>query len=231
MNIYALDFRLELRLDLPSPHFSWQRIPLGDVAAQLTGSGIDFPEQMFYAEASMDSLDLVRQLLENKEVAAQQATLVLLFKEEAEKEHFFEALRDGYRPEVAAGGLVFNAQQELLLIERLGRWDLPKGKLEANESIEEAAWREVEEETHLQGHQTTSHFADTYHVFNRKGKWTFKVTHWYLMAVDQPQDLKPQTEEGITAVKWWSKEALASELPRTYPLIEDLINRVRETTH
>src|SRR5690554_763046 len=49
----------------------------------------------------------------------------------------------------AAGGLVLNSNQEVLLIYRRGVWDLPKGHVEEGETIETAAIREVQEETGL----------------------------------------------------------------------------------
>src|SRR4051812_48020306 len=49
----------------------------------------------------------------------------------------------------AAGGLVVNDGGEMLFIFRRGKWDLPKGKLEEGEDLEECAVREVEEETGL----------------------------------------------------------------------------------
>ena len=49
----------------------------------------------------------------------------------------------------AAGGMVYNAENKILFIYRLGKWDLPKGKLEPNELLKAAAIREIEEETGL----------------------------------------------------------------------------------
>ena len=49
----------------------------------------------------------------------------------------------------AAGGVVFNQDQHVLWMYRLGKWDLPKGKLEKNEKFETAAVREVEEECNV----------------------------------------------------------------------------------
>ena len=185
MKIYALDFRLELRPTLPSAHFVWQRKPLAEIVKQLQSESIDFSDQMFYAEATMESLDLIRSLLENEQVAHQRATLVLTFPNHDDIPRFFDALRNGYRSETAAGGIILNEKDEMLMIHRLGRWDLAKGKVEKGESLEEAAWREVEEETGLKGHVVDGHFEDTFHVFKRKKKWTFKVTHWYNMSVGE----------------------------------------------
>ena len=55
---------------------------------------------------------------------------------------------------IAAGGLVTNENNELLMIFRRGKWDLPKGKLDKGETIEECAIREVEEETGIGNHMT-----------------------------------------------------------------------------
>ena len=39
----------------------------------------------------------------------------------------------------AAGGVVFNPANEILLIHRRGSWDLPKGKIDDGETISQAA--------------------------------------------------------------------------------------------
>ena len=38
----------------------------------------------------------------------------------------------------AAGGVVSNKNGEILFIRRMGKWDLPKGKIEKGESLEQA---------------------------------------------------------------------------------------------
>lgn len=223
MKIFAFNLGLELRLDQPSEHFSWQPIPLEIAVSQLQENGPDFPDQVFYIAADSILLDAVVHLLQDENMAQQRARLIFLFPTQEALDAFKTALPPQFKPEVAAGGLVTNPQGELLMIHRLGKWDLPKGKLEAGETIATAAWREVEEETGLQGHLVTSHLVDTFHVFKRKVNWKFKVTHWYAMRVDTPQNLVPQTEEGITAVKWWSRAELVADFPDTYPLIQDLL--------
>jgi len=57
----------------------------------------------------------------------------------------FHIIQSCYRKFViAAGGLVTNEIDEILVINRLDKWDLPKGKVEPEEPIKLAAVREVE---------------------------------------------------------------------------------------
>ena len=68
---------------------------------------------------------------------------------------------------IAGGGKVYNAQGKVLFIFRNDKWDLPKGRIENNESIEEGAIREVEEETGVKGLTITKPLPTTYHIFKR----------------------------------------------------------------
>ncbi|ULT24020.1 NUDIX domain-containing protein [Sphingobacterium sp. E70] len=61
-------------------------------------------------------------------------------------ETVFQNLKSKLKIIKAAGGLVKNGDGDYLFIYRLGKWDLPKGKVEDNEKMKEAAVREVEEE-------------------------------------------------------------------------------------
>ena len=66
---------------------------------------------------------------------------------------------------IAAGGLVINENDELLMIFRRGKWDLPKGKLDKGESIADCALREVMEETGLQQVKIEKPLGITYHEY------------------------------------------------------------------
>ncbi|OYW80580.1 MAG: hypothetical protein B7Y37_11155 [Sphingobacteriia bacterium 28-36-52] len=104
----------------------------------------------------------------------------------------------------AGGGLVLNEQNELLLIFRRGSWDLPKGKVDPNETIEACAMREVEEETGV-GHLTLIDFLGitNHQYFDPYLKEeVIKESHWYTMSVKGVPALIPQTEEDITDIKW-----------------------------
>lgn len=111
---------------------------------------------------------------------------------------------------LAAGGLVLRPAGnagEILLIHRNGVWDLPKGKIEKNESREEAAIREVEEETGIQIKQISRFLCESYHEYREDGVLYGKITYWYEMVpADPSQTPEPQLEEGIEAIKWASPQ-------------------------
>ncbi|MGB7784620.1 MAG: NUDIX domain-containing protein [Salinimicrobium sp.] len=123
---------------------------------------------------------------------------------------------------VAGGGMVLNSQGEVLFIYRNKRWDLPKGKIEKNEDVEDGAIREVEEETGVKNLTITRFLQQTYHVFQRKGKYRLKVTYWYEMTTDYDGELIPEIKEGIEKVKWKDEEKSRKALQKSYANIKML---------
>jgi len=121
---------------------------------------------------------------------------------------------------IAAGGLVQNSNGETLFIYRNDKWDLPKGHMEEGESLEEAALREVEEETGVRGLIIDQFLKTTYHVFKRNGEYKLKVTYWYGMTTDYQGPLKPQKKEGIEKVKWKTFEKSKKALRKSYENIK-----------
>jgi 8-oxo-dGTP pyrophosphatase MutT (NUDIX family) len=124
---------------------------------------------------------------------------------------------------VAGGGKVYNANGEILFIYRNDKWDLPKGKTQKNESIEETSIREVEEETGVQGLEIVKPLDTTYHIFKRNGKHKIKVTYWFEMKTTFEGELFPQENEGITKVEWLSPEDIQKALDNSYANIKLLV--------
>ena len=120
----------------------------------------------------------------------------------------------------AAGGLVKNADGNYLFILRHGKWDLPKGKAEPGESIEETALREVEEECGISPLQIVKNLHNTYHIYALKGWWALKCTHWYLMQYNGNQQLVPQTAESITDVQWVKPANVDALMRNSYETIK-----------
>lgn len=120
----------------------------------------------------------------------------------------------------AAGGLVFNSKNEILFIHRNDRWDLPKGHLEKKETYEEAAIREVEEETGVKNLEIRRFIDKTYHVFKRNDKFRLKITYWYEMYTEFDGDLRPQKNEGIKKARWKNFEKSQKALLNSYENIK-----------
>ena len=131
---------------------------------------------------------------------------------------------------IAAGGLVINEQNELLLIFRRGFWDLPKGKLDEGESIEACAVREVGEETGVSNIELGNLIGKTYHEYF--DKWmnddVAKETWWYEMKARGKQQLIPQTEEDIEQIVWVKELELEKYLSNSYPNIIEIINKWKQ---
>lgn len=134
------------------------------------------------------------------------------------------ALKQCFTPIVAAGGLVQNSHNEVLLIRRFGRWDLPKGKVERGEELESAACREVEEECGVGGLLVMGKLCKTYHVYSMNGKRMLKTTHWYSMSCNAVV-LTPQLEESIVDAQWVPIQKVSAYLEETYQTIIDVFRR------
>lgn len=146
--------------------------------------------------------------------------------QDAALDELWADFRAHFREIDAAGGLVINDNSELLLINRLGKWDLPKGKHEDGESIAECALREVEEECGISGLVLGKPLPDTYHTYTLKGIRYLKRTHWFEMRGNQ-NVLTPQKEEGIVEAKWFAPQAIDWQHMPTYPNIKILVDQFK----
>tara|TARA_R110000850_G_scaffold115256_2_gene230466 strand:- start:58145 stop:58762 length:618 start_codon:yes stop_codon:yes gene_type:complete len=120
----------------------------------------------------------------------------------------------------AGGGLVKNAKGDILFIFRNGKWDLPKGGTEKNESMEQTAMREVEEETGVNGLSIVEKLQKTYHVFKRNGRYKLKITTWYEMNSSFEGTPKGQEDEGIEKVVWVDPKEIPALLENSYENIK-----------
>jgi 8-oxo-dGTP pyrophosphatase MutT (NUDIX family) len=135
------------------------------------------------------------------------------------KQAFFKK----FVPVTAGGGAVWNNKKQLLFIHRRGKWDLPKGKLDAGETIEHCAVREVEEETGLKNPTITSPLLITYHTYHENGKHLLKTSHWFVMQVNGEQQTLPQSSEDIIAIEWLAKDQWHKIITETFPSILDVL--------
>ena len=122
----------------------------------------------------------------------------------------------------AAGGIVQHANTKILFINRNNKWDMPKGKVEKNETITDGALREVMEETGVRDLILKKPLPITYHIFSRNGKFKLKKTYWYLMHTSYNGPLIPQFEEGILQAVWKTTDEVPKMMKNAYENIKIL---------
>ncbi len=166
-------------------------------------------------------------LIEKSERNTESSTI---FIEHKNADELFEIFKSFYKPVSAAGGVVKNNKGEALMIFRRGKWDLPKGKVEKNESVKEAAVREVQEETGLKNIEAGKQIylypwkqSCTYHTYNIGDKKILKDTHWFEMRSADTSLLQPQTEEEITKAEWAPVQKIPELMNESYGSIADVI--------
>lgn len=139
----------------------------------------------------------------------------------------------------AAGGIVTAPDGDMLLIQRNGRWDLAKGKVESGETLLQAALREVQEETGIPCHPlplSASRPLKTYHLFRAPKvwysgpnpparRWHLKQTSWFPMTAEK-QPVNPQQEEGITGGQWVTPTEWHRRLQTSYGTLRTLSNKL-----
>ncbi len=131
-------------------------------------------------------------------------------------------IREEFKIIDAAGGVVTNKEGKVLLIYRLKKWDLPKGKLDKGENFKMTAVREVEEETRVKvklKHRITT----TWHTYTIKDKPILKRTKWYAMACLDDAGMTPQKAENIEKLAWMNDEEVATALKKSYRSIRHVM--------
>lgn len=137
----------------------------------------------------------------------------------------FDKLTAYFRFQKTAGGIIYNAAGNILVMSRYGCYDFPKGHIEEGESTEEAAVREVREETGLKSVLLREKIGATYHAFYAHDRYYLKKNNWFMMLSLQNETLIPQKEEHIDALYWFTPEEIKNNLSSFYPSLQEFIQR------
>ncbi|MBV6645131.1 MAG: NUDIX hydrolase [Cyclobacteriaceae bacterium] len=138
-----------------------------------------------------------------------------------DKDALVAFIKDKFSIVEAAGGVV-EKEGLVLLIHRLGKWDLPKGKLDKGEKRRACAIREVGEETGVKVKIQTK-IGHTWHTYMRNKKYVLKKTHWYAMTSLDDSMIAPQYDEDIDDVRWMTLSEMRSALYNSYRTIRSVI--------
>ena len=134
------------------------------------------------------------------------------------------------KKEVSAGGIVFRRSAEgikvLLIKDRFGYWTWPKGHLEPGEKLQDAARREIEEETGISGLDVMKEIGVQKYCFLSGDEDISKTVHVFLMESTGNEALTPQIEE-ISSAEWFSPEEAMDKIG--YEASRDILEKAIET--
>ena len=114
------------------------------------------------------------------------------------------------RREFSAGGVLVRRLQGRWVVAAIrpagkkpGTWALPKGRIDAGERGEEAALREVAEETGAHG-RSLGKLGDVRYWFNWGGERVFKVVSFFLVRYEGGRlgDVPPEHRHEVAEVRW-----------------------------
>jgi ADP-ribose pyrophosphatase YjhB (NUDIX family) len=132
-------------------------------------------------------------------------------------------LRRKFRIVTAAGGLI-RKKEKFLMIYRMRKWDLPKGKRERNEKYKHTAIREVEEECNITV-KLGGKICTTWHTYTMNKHAMLKKTKWFLMDAVDDAKMKPALEEDIEELRWMNQKEVYHALEHSYKSISYVFER------
>lgn len=169
--------------------------------------------------ASDKDLDILLDFLDSKVPTSLLSLVIAVPNYALAKNH----LRSKFKIVKAAGGLV-RKKDKSLMIYRMKKWDLPKGKKEKGERYRETAKREVEEECNITV-KLGKKICTTWHTYTMNKKPFMKKTRWYLMDISDDSKMKPQVSEDIEETRWMSQKEVYHALEHSYKSINYVFER------
>lgn len=137
-------------------------------------------------------------------------------------------LREKFKIVKAAGGLV-RKKDRFLMIYRMKRWDLPKGKKENGEKYRQTAEREVEEECNIKV-KVGKKICTTWHTYTMNRNSMIKKTRWYLMDLVDDSRMKPSYEEDIEDLRWMTQKEVYHALENSYKSVRFVLEEYYKLT-
>jgi 8-oxo-dGTP pyrophosphatase MutT (NUDIX family) len=109
-------------------------------------------------------------------------------------------------------------KEKFLMIYRMKKWDLPKGKKDSGERSKETAVREVGEECGVEV-KLGKKICTTWHTYTMNKNNMIKKTSWYVMDLVDDSKMKPAVEEDIEELRWMTEKEVYHALENSYKSI------------
>lgn len=130
--------------------------------------------------------------------------------------------------EKSAGAIIFRKEKDtvkyLLLHYELGHWDLPKGHIEKGEKPQEAAVREIKEETSIDDVEFIPGFKKTIKYFYKRGRKNFFKIVVFFLAETKIKKVKISHEH--KGFKWLPYEKATEQL--TFRNAKDVLKKAND---
>ena len=153
-------------------------------------------------------------------------TLLSLYLSVIDYDSIKQYLRSRFKVVKAAGGLV-RKKEKFLMIYRMKKWDLPKGKIEKGEKNRKAAAREVEEECNVTV-KVDGKICTTWHTYTMNKRAMIKKTRWYVMDVIDDSKMRPAVAEDIEETRWMNGKEVYHALEHSYKSISYVFEQYYE---
>jgi 8-oxo-(d)GTP phosphatase len=137
-------------------------------------------------------------------------------------------LQEKFKIVKAAGGLV-KKKDRFLMIYRMKKWDLPKGKKESGEKYRQTAEREIEEECNIDV-KVGKKICTTWHTYTMNRNNMIKKTRWYLMDLLDDSKSRPSLEEDIEELRWMTQKEMYHALENSYKSIRFVLEEYYKMT-
>ncbi len=162
---------------------------------------------------SVQDMDLILELINTKVPTS----LLSLHVSVNDYDAIYEFLVKKFKVIKAAGGLV-KKKDRFLMMYRMKKWDLPKGKKESGEKYKQTAVREVEEECGVTV-RLGKKICTTWHTYTMNKSNMLKKTRWYEMDLEDDSRIKPSIEEDIEELRWMTQKEVYHALENSYKSI------------
>jgi len=208
MNLFVNDIPVRILKAGAKPGEGEYNLEIDALNAPITKASLI--NHVWIHQANIKHLDIVLDLINSKIPMNLLSLAITVSDYESVKLY----LKKKFKIIKAAGGLI-RKKDKFLMIYRMKKWDLPKGKKESGEKYRQTAVREVEEECNVQV-KLGKKLCTTWHTYTMNKNAMLKKTRWYIMDLTDDSHIKPSLEEDIEEARWMTQKEVYHALENSY---------------